>query len=206
MNPWIDDLRAECGRSNQSAVAREMGYSPAAISQALKGKYAGRLDKVRDAFLRAYSRQGVACPLWGEITEATCLQHQAEPFNSGNPMRVRQFKACRACPNRKTDDRPNKETKQMLSEKLKSIQAVLSAHQASGEPIMPRLLSHMLANMADAIHQAEQMEEMPLELADHRLPVFTVAQFKNGAVNRYLESQSANRPAAISARHCGAVR
>ena len=50
MTDWISELKAECAKTSQAKVAKEMGYSAATISLVLKGRYAGDLSAVERTF------------------------------------------------------------------------------------------------------------------------------------------------------------
>lgn len=107
MDPHLLDLlRAACQRSSQSAVARRLrdasgnGYpSDTVISQALSGKYPGRLDRLEALVAGLYGGAKVACPVLGEIGRDQCDRHQHAPFAATNPIRVALYRACRGCPN-----------------------------------------------------------------------------------------------------------
>ncbi|KAB7624351.1 XRE family transcriptional regulator [Alkalilimnicola sp. S0819] len=99
---WIQTLRRACEDKGQRNVGTAIGYSPAVVSQVLNGTYRGRVDLVRERVESALmgSRQ-TACPVLGEIPRHECLDHQARPFAATNATRVRLYRACRSCPNRR---------------------------------------------------------------------------------------------------------
>ena len=85
MTDWIDALKAECAKSSQAKVAKELGYSAATISLVLKGKYAGDLKTVERKF--------------------KCVSYRRMKFSAVNPQRIALYKACRnGCPHFKTGD------------------------------------------------------------------------------------------------------
>lgn len=99
---WVEVLAMECDRmGSQSAVAREISYSPAAVNQTLKASYKGDLKSVEKAVRGAFLHDTVACPVLGDIEGHICLEHQRKPFANTNPIRVRMFKACRQCQHRR---------------------------------------------------------------------------------------------------------
>jgi len=99
VSAWLEVLRAECQRRSQSAVARELGYSPPVISQVLQGKYPGAVDRIRRLVEGRYMNATVECPVLDEIPVHECLQHQSEPFMGTSSMRTRLWIACnRTCP------------------------------------------------------------------------------------------------------------
>ena len=94
---WLEVLRAECERTSQAEVARRLGVSAALVNQVLRGRYRGNLERVRSLVEGAFMGRTVACPVLGEIALNECLDHQGRPFAATNPLRVRLWKACRAC-------------------------------------------------------------------------------------------------------------
>jgi len=108
---WILALREQVAAKGQRAVAKEIGYSPAVVSQVLQRKYGengagGDLASVEKRVRGAYMGETVYCPVLGEIPSNQCLDHQRKPFAPINPMRVRLFRACRAgCENSKLEGR-----------------------------------------------------------------------------------------------------
>ena len=102
---WLDVLRSECEPpSSQRQVAKELGVSPAQISLALKGKYAGDIERLEQLVLGRYMKQVVNCPVLGEISIDKCIWHQEREFAATNPQRVMLYKACRSgCPNSKLE-------------------------------------------------------------------------------------------------------
>lgn len=98
---WVALLAEAVDAANQRAVAEVIGYSPAVVSQVLKGVYAGNTDRVRDAVLGAYAGLTVACPVLGDVPRQECLRYQREGYVATNPLRVRLYRACRGgCPHR----------------------------------------------------------------------------------------------------------
>ncbi len=96
---WIEVLRAECQRTSQRQAAEAIGYSPAVVSQVLKGAYKGDLSAVETAVRGAFMGRNVACPVLGELPANRCLAYQRQPFAATNPQRVKLYRACRAgCP------------------------------------------------------------------------------------------------------------
>ncbi|CAH0528287.1 hypothetical protein CTH30272_01962 [Allocatenococcus thiocycli] len=104
-NNWLDVLRSECEPpSSQRQVAKELGVSPAQISLALKGKYAGDIERLEQLVLGRYMKQVVNCPVLGEISIDKCIWHQEREFAATNPQRVMLYKACRSgCPHSKLE-------------------------------------------------------------------------------------------------------
>lgn len=93
----LENAVAEEG--SQAAVAKKIHYSAAAVSQALSGKYAGDLASLLAKVEEVYGSRLVSCPVLGEIAITRCAIQRRTPFSASNPVRVRLFKACRACAN-----------------------------------------------------------------------------------------------------------
>lgn len=99
MADWIVVLRSACRRETQAAVARRLGVSPTMVNQALKGVYRGDLEGLQSRVEGALMGQHVICPVLGQLPRNECMDHQARPFATTNPLRLRMYRACRAgCP------------------------------------------------------------------------------------------------------------
>lgn len=96
---WIEELRAACERLGQKEIGKRVGYSPTVLSQVLKGKYPGDMERVRVQVEGALMGREVDCPMLGEITLDVCRSHQNRRFSATNPLRVQMYRACRnGCP------------------------------------------------------------------------------------------------------------
>ena len=98
---WIVALADACDASSQGKVAARIGVSATVVNQALQNVYPGRLDRVEQRVRGELMREMVGCPVLGPITTRECLDHQSRGYESTNPMRVRLFRACPRCPNRR---------------------------------------------------------------------------------------------------------
>lgn len=98
---WLDRLASECKRTSQKAVADRIGYSATVVNQVLKGTYKGDLGAVEMAVRGALMNVTVDCPVLGKLPANECLEYQKLPFASTNPQRVRLFRSCRDCKNRR---------------------------------------------------------------------------------------------------------
>ena len=99
MTDWISELKAECAKTSQARVAKEMGYSAATISLVLKGRYAGDLSAVERTFNGCFKNALLICPVLGELSVDRCIRYQKQKFSAVNPQRVALYKACRnGCP------------------------------------------------------------------------------------------------------------
>jgi hypothetical protein len=99
---WLELLKkavAEAG--SQAAVAREIGYSTAVISQALQGIYPGDTEKLATKVIETYGNETVDCPLLGVIPRGKCARNQQLPFSSANPLAVELWATCPTCKNNK---------------------------------------------------------------------------------------------------------
>lgn len=104
MPDWIRTLAIECGKSSQSKVAKRLGWSSTVVSQALRNRYGGDMAAFEARVRAVYEDQTLICPALGEMRVHLCQDWQAKSRNyrTGNPLRVRMFRACNACPqNRK---------------------------------------------------------------------------------------------------------
>jgi len=91
------DLTQAVRERGQARVARELGYSDAAICQVLKGTYKGDSARILQRVAEVFGREKVCCPIIGEITLGRCAEEKKRPFSSGSPQRVQLWRACREC-------------------------------------------------------------------------------------------------------------
>lgn len=99
---WIEVLASEADKTSQNKIAKKIGKSSAAISQVLKNTYPGTIENI-EAAVRANLMNGShECPVFGTILIRECIENQSRPFtSSGNPAKIRLFKACRNCQHNK---------------------------------------------------------------------------------------------------------
>lgn len=98
---WLAALRTACAESSQSAVAKRLGISPAAVSQVLAGKYAADTGVIEQKVRGVLMNKVVDCPVLGELNVKICLDWQARPFAATSEHRTRMYRACRRCPHSK---------------------------------------------------------------------------------------------------------
>lgn len=91
---WIAELREQCSKRTQTAVAEQIGYSPAVVNQILKGTYKGSLSAVEKAVRGAFLGETVNCPVVGELEAHRCNEFQRQPYTSSNKQRVMLYRAC----------------------------------------------------------------------------------------------------------------
>lgn len=99
---WVAALAAACEARSQGLVAARVGYSAAAVSQVLGGKYRGDLGRVEAAVRGALMGEEVECPVLGWIGRDQCMREQRRAAGSsrGDPVRRALAKACPGCANR----------------------------------------------------------------------------------------------------------
>ena len=95
--PWIEQLRAECEKTSQAVVAKQMGYAASVISQVLKGTYRGNPAQVRLAFTEHYGGLSVQCPVMGEMPTQSCRRFRTELHIRTSNMRAQFAQACPKC-------------------------------------------------------------------------------------------------------------
>ena len=81
----------------QAAVARELGYSPSAISQVVNGIYGGALDNFMERVAETYGNGTIVCPVMGEVPLRRCAEERKKIFSASSPQRVKLWLACREC-------------------------------------------------------------------------------------------------------------
>lgn len=86
---------------SQSKVAADLGVSGAVVNHLLKNRYPGDVATMADRIRGQYMSESVTCPVMGTLGRRHCLDNQARPLAHTNPLRVRLFHACKACPNRR---------------------------------------------------------------------------------------------------------
>lgn len=85
------------GRGGQAIVARKIGYSAAAVNQALHGNYNGSLENLLARVVEVFGNQWVLCPVMGEVPLAICAGERRKPLAASSPQRVRLFTLCKRC-------------------------------------------------------------------------------------------------------------
>ncbi|OHD21249.1 MAG: hypothetical protein A2Y38_05490 [Spirochaetes bacterium GWB1_59_5] len=90
-------LKNKCAEIGQRAVAREIGYSPTAVNQALSGRYRSALTALLARVEELYGVTLVVCPVLGEMTLSRCADNRRRPFAATNPTRVRLYRECKDC-------------------------------------------------------------------------------------------------------------
>ena len=95
---WVRLLAEACDADSLRKVAVKLDVSPASISLAI-GNKRENLEFIRERVEQRLMAIQVGCPVLGEISGDRCLQEQARPYSSANPLRIQIFRACRnGCP------------------------------------------------------------------------------------------------------------
>ena len=97
MNDPMTLLKQAVASDGQASVARQLGYSPSAVNQALKGTYGGSLDNLLQRVAETFGDGTVMCPVMGEIPLKRCALERRKPFSVTSPQRVKLYVACRRC-------------------------------------------------------------------------------------------------------------
>ncbi len=99
---WIMELARRCEASSQRQVAEALKVSAAQVNQALRNKYRGDMEGLRDRVVGRFMKQTVHCPSLGNMPLNECRdwQKKAQKANTANLMNVRMGRACRTCPKR----------------------------------------------------------------------------------------------------------
>lgn len=97
---WVQVLAIACTERSQAAIAAQLGYSPAVISQTLKGVYAGDIGAVGRAVRAHLMAETVDCPVLGTIAVLACREHQRCAFAGvrASTLHVRLARECPRCP------------------------------------------------------------------------------------------------------------
>jgi hypothetical protein len=97
---WVETLAIECGKASQTKVAAKLDRSTAMISQVLRRKYPGDLVALEQRVRGVFEDAVIQCPALGTMPVHVCQdwQGKAAQFQTGNPLRVRMYRACHRCP------------------------------------------------------------------------------------------------------------
>lgn len=99
---WVRALAEEADRTSQNAVAKRVGYSPAAVSNIIGGTYAARDTSAMESQVRANVMAAIIdCPEVGEMPLSQCLVWRKRAAGEFQPLgsvhRVMRA-ACKSCP------------------------------------------------------------------------------------------------------------
>ncbi|MGS0980613.1 helix-turn-helix domain-containing protein [Burkholderia perseverans] len=94
---WLDMLRTAVAASTRADVAKRLGYSRTAVSQALSGTYAGKTDRIATRVLEVFGQ--VQCTHTGQLIELTvCVSYTTRRAPINNPLELSHWRTCRNCP------------------------------------------------------------------------------------------------------------
>ena len=94
---WLDLLRDQAAQRGLGAVSLEVGYSKAALSLVLNGKYDSSTRRIETAVLRAYG--ALRCPFEErDLSAADCRFWRTCDRPSSSDWALRHWDACRSCP------------------------------------------------------------------------------------------------------------
>lgn len=103
MKDWIKALATRCDElSSQAKAGAEIGYSAAAVSTLLAGKYkAASTKKIEQAVRARLMAETVDCPYYGAMGLADCLEWRSlakAPFRSISSLHTEMRGLCGRCP------------------------------------------------------------------------------------------------------------
>lgn len=109
---WVIALARACDTAgSQAQVARRLNVSGGQVSQVLRKRYPGKLDRIEEAVSGAYMGREITCPALGPIPSDECLGwRRAADGPMPNPtLKVRMFRACNRCPVKAAEARAESE-------------------------------------------------------------------------------------------------
>lgn len=97
---WVLALARACAETSQNKVAGQIGRSAALVSTVLRRQYPGDLVAVEELVRAHLLAETVRCPALGTLPLHECRDWRAKArdFANTNSLRVRMWRACRACP------------------------------------------------------------------------------------------------------------
>jgi hypothetical protein len=98
---WLTLLNQKVEQLGRRQVEADTGMSKTTLSMVLNDKYNGSLSNIEAQVIAAYTNITVCCPVLGDIAVKRCQIEQIKPFSFSNPQRIKLFKACANCPNKK---------------------------------------------------------------------------------------------------------
>lgn len=96
---WMQLLRHHIAQTSAAQTARKIGYTPAAISQVLSGKYKANTDHIAAAVLNTFDV--CDCPaVQSTISLLQCRETALSQPPMHHPIKFRQWRTCQSCPNK----------------------------------------------------------------------------------------------------------
>lgn len=93
---WLEVMAEQAELHGQRVVAETLGVSRTTVSQVINGRYPGDLERIKRLVEGAYLNRTVMCPVLGEIRLNECLANQSNTRTTGNPLRIKLYRACRS--------------------------------------------------------------------------------------------------------------
>jgi hypothetical protein len=97
---WVETLAIECGKTSQNRVAKRIDRSPTLVSRVLRRSYPGDMEAIAERVRSVFQSAVIQCPALGTMPAHVCQdwREKSREFRAGNPLRVRMYRACTACP------------------------------------------------------------------------------------------------------------
>jgi hypothetical protein len=90
-------FKAKCEEIGQSAVAKQIGKSGAAVSQLYNDVYPSPPEPLLRSFEEEFCNTTLLCPEMGEISLKRCSNERNIPLSASSARRIRMHNACKAC-------------------------------------------------------------------------------------------------------------
>lgn len=100
---WLTLLKQKVDALGRRQVEADTGMSKTTLSMVLNDKYLGNLSNIESQVIAAYTNITINCPVLGDIAVKRCNTEQIKGFSPSNPQRIRLFKACANCSNKKAN-------------------------------------------------------------------------------------------------------
>lgn len=103
MPDWVATLAREADATSQARAAELLGLSDSTVNTVLKNRYPAGTDRIASMVRGRLMQATVACPVLGDLATDLCeeWQKKADRFFDTGQLRVRMYRACRACPSGK---------------------------------------------------------------------------------------------------------
>lgn len=95
---WVLTLADACDRTNQRAVADQLGKSGGYVSRIINRSYAGSYPEAEQLVRATLSAEEVVCPLYGQMPLKTCIRNRRRP-RAVNWLHAQFAQSCPTCPN-----------------------------------------------------------------------------------------------------------
>lgn len=95
---WIAVLAEACDRTNQRAVAEQLGKSAGYVSRIINRSYAGSYPEAEQLIRATLSAEEIVCPLYGQMPLKTCIRNRRRE-RSANWLHAQFARTCPTCPN-----------------------------------------------------------------------------------------------------------